>query len=88
MKIFFTLILSFAVIVSAVDVVLAQHKARKYFVEIQELEQQQDKINEEWGKLQLEQSTWATHARIEQVASDDLALVRPTANEIVVVERP
>ncbi len=85
MKIFFTLILSFAVIVSAVDVVLAQHKARKYFVEIQELEQQQDKINEEWGKLQLEQSTWATDDRVEKLARTELEMTEPDANSVVLI---
>lgn len=85
MKIFFTLILSFAVIVSAVDVVLAQHKARKYFVEIQELEQQQDKLNEEWGKLQLEQSTWATDDRVEKLARIELEMTEPDANSIVLI---
>jgi len=85
MKIFFTLILSFAVIVSAVDVVLAQHKARKYFVEIQELEQQQDKINEEWGKLQLEQSTWATDDRVAKLARTELEMTEPDANSVVLI---
>lgn len=85
MKIFFTLILLIAVIVSAVDVVLAQHKARKYFVEIQELEQQQDKLNEEWGKLQLEQSTWATDDRVEKLARIELEMTEPDANSIVLI---
>ena len=85
MKIFFTLILLIAVIVSAVDVVLAQHKARKYFVEIQELEQQQDKLNEEWGKLQLEQSTWATDDRVEKLARTELEMTEPDANSIVLI---
>ncbi len=85
MKIFFTLILLFAVIVSAVDVVLAQHKARKYFVEIQELEHQQDQLNEEWGKLQLEQSTWATDDRVEKLARTNLEMTEPDANSIVLI---
>jgi cell division protein FtsL len=38
--------------------------------------------------LQIEQSTWATHARIERVATDDLSLVRPESTEIFVIERP
>jgi len=44
-------------------------------------------LNIEWGQLQIEQSTWAQHARIEQVASEDLSLVRPEATEIFVIER-
>ncbi|MGI9221214.1 MAG: cell division protein FtsL [Woeseiaceae bacterium] len=35
----------------------------------------------------MEQSTWATHSRIEQVATEDLSLVRPTSAEIYVIER-
>ncbi len=85
MKIFLTLIVLFAVIVSAIDVVLAQHRARKYFVEIQDLEQQQDKINEEWGKLQIEQSTWATDDRVEKLARTKLEMTEPVTNSIVLI---
>ncbi|MEM7433413.1 MAG: cell division protein FtsL [Pseudomonadota bacterium] len=37
--------------------------------------------------MQIEQSTWATHARIEKVAGSELSLVRPATNEIFVIER-
>ncbi len=86
----FILVFVFAVVcvVSAIALVYTKHESRKLFVELEDLTHQRDELNIEWGQLQIEQSTWATHARIEQVASDDLALVRPTANEIVVVERP
>jgi cell division protein FtsL len=86
----FILVFVFAVVcvLSAIALVYTKHESRKLFVELEELTHQRDELNIEWGQLQIEQSTWATHARIEQVASDDLALVRPTANEIVVVERP
>ncbi len=86
----FILVFVFAVVcvLSAIALVYTKHESRKLFVELEELTHQRDELNIEWGQLQIEQSTWATHARIEQVASDDLALVRPTANEIVLVERP
>jgi cell division protein FtsL len=86
----FILVFVFAVVcvLSAIALVYTKHESRKLFVELEEFTHQRDELNIEWGQLQIEQSTWATHARIEQVASDDLALVRPTANEIVVVERP
>ncbi len=85
MKLLFILVLSSAVIISAIDVVLAQHNARKYFVEIQELKQQQDKLNEEWGKLQLEQSTWATDDRVEKIARTKLEMTEPDASAVVVI---
>ena len=31
----------------------------------------------EWGQLQLEQSTWAMHARVEKIAARDLAMRVP-----------
>jgi cell division protein FtsL len=57
------------------------------FVELESLTHGRDDLNIEWGQLQIEQSTWATHARIEQVANDELSLVRPTSSEIFVIER-
>ena len=68
--------------------VYTKHESRKLFVELERLTHERDELNIEWGQLQIEQSTWATHARIEQVATDNLSLVRPDATEIFVIERP
>jgi cell division protein FtsL len=75
-------------VLSALALVYTKHESRKLFVELESLTQERDDLNIEWGQLQIEQSTWATHARIEQVATDDLSLVRPVASEIYVIERP
>jgi cell division protein FtsL len=84
------LVFVFAVVcvMSAIALVYTKHESRKLFVELEGLTQQRDELNIEWGQLQIEQSTWAQHARIEQVATDDLSLVRPDAAEIFVIERP
>jgi len=84
------LVLVFAVVcvMSAMALVYTKHESRKLFVELEALTHERDQLNIEWGQLQIEQSTWATHARIEQVATDDLALVRPAATEIYVIKRP
>ena len=84
------LVFVFAVVcvLSAIALVYTKHESRKLFVELEQLTQERDELNIEWGQLQIEQSTWAQHARIEQVASDDLSLVRPEATEIFVIERP
>jgi cell division protein FtsL len=84
------LVLVFAVVcvMSALALVYTKHESRRLFVELETLTQERDELNIEWGQLQIEQSTWATHARIEQVATDDLALVRPESTEIFVIERP
>jgi cell division protein FtsL len=85
----FLLVFVFAVVcvLGAMALVYTKHESRKLFVELEGLTHQRDELNIEWGQLQIEQSTWAQHARIEQVATDDLSLVRPDATEIFVIER-
>ncbi len=83
------LIFVFAVVcvVSATALVYTKHESRKLFVELEQLTDESDELNIEWGQLQIEQSTWATHARIERVATDDLQLTRPEMTEIFVIEQ-
>ncbi len=85
----FVLVFVFAVVcvLSGFALVYTKHESRKLFVELEELTHKRDELNIEWGQLQIEQSTWAQHARIEQVARDDLSLVRPATTEIYVIER-
>jgi cell division protein FtsL len=86
----FLLVFVFALVcvLSALALVYTKHESRKLFVELEQLTHERDDLNIEWGQLQIEQSTWAQHARIEQVATEDLSLVRPDAAEIFVIERP
>lgn len=74
-------------VLSAMALVYTKHESRKLFVELEDLTAERDALNIEWGQLQIEQSTWATHARIERVAVDELSLVRPESGEIYVIER-
>ncbi|MCB1938494.1 MAG: cell division protein FtsL, partial [Rhodocyclaceae bacterium] len=39
----------------------------------------------EWGQLQLEQSTWAAHVRIEKIARQRLRMQPPTFEQILVI---
>ena len=77
MKVVACMFLYFAVLISAVEVVIARHETRKLFIEIQDLEKNRDQLNEEWGRLQLEQSTWATDDRIESFARMQLGMKNP-----------
>ena len=83
-----TFVFAVVCVLSAIALVYSKHESRKLFVELEALTQERDALNIEWGQLQIEQSTWAQHARIEKVATDDLALVRPAAADIYVIERP
>ena len=79
------LTLFFVLIMVSLGVVTSQHKARKLYFE---LEQQQDlskKYDTEYGQLQLEQSTWAMHSRIEELATKKLNMQVPDAKRIQVI---
>jgi len=79
------LILFLLLILTALGMVTAQYQARKLYFELQ---QQQDAAKQyaiEWGQLQLEQSTWAMHARIEQIAERQLQMQVPDPKHIQVV---
>ena len=69
----------------ALGVVTSQHKARKLFVELQKEQERAKQLEVEWGQLQLEQSTWAMHARIEKMASRELRMRVPPPSRIQVV---
>lgn len=74
-------------VISALALVYTKHESRRLFVELEELTAERDQLNIEWGQLQIEQSTWATHGRIERVAADELALTRPEPADIFVIEQ-
>jgi cell division protein FtsL len=74
------------VAISAMALVFARHEGRRQFAELQLLQQERDRLQIEWGRLQLEQSTWTTHGRIDRMARDRLALRLPTAAEVVLID--
>ncbi|MCP5406470.1 MAG: cell division protein FtsL [Chromatiaceae bacterium] len=77
--------LGFAVLLTSIGVVHAKYSSRKYFVELQKLRLQQDELDVEWGRLQLEQSTWATEHRVERIARGKLKMRIPSAEEVMVI---
>ena len=80
------LILTFGLLITATGVVYSKYASRKNFVALQLLHAERDSLEVEWGRLQLEQSTWATHARVEKIARKRLKMHIPTAEEVVVVK--
>jgi cell division protein FtsL len=75
-----------AVMSSAIAVIYAKHRNRMLFVELTRLQQQRDELNTDWGRLQLEQSTWATHSRIENVARKKLGMHNVDYGEVVILK--
>ena len=81
----FNFVLLAALIACALGLVTSQHQARKLYVELQKEQDLANQINVEWGQLQLEASTWATHARIEKIAVQSLGMRVPPPSRIQLV---
>jgi len=79
--------LAIAVIVSAITSVYSRHESRRQFVQLQKLTAERDELEVEWGRLQIEQSAWSTHARVEELARKKMSMRMPSADEIEVVRR-
>jgi cell division protein FtsL len=71
-----------AVVLCALSVVTSQHKARKLFIELQKEKEQAQQMEVEWGQLKLEQSTWATPARVEEIAVRKLQMQLPKNGQV------
>lgn len=79
-------ILLLIAVVSALSAVNSNHRARKLFIELEAEQKRMRELDVEWGQLQLEQSTWASHARIEKVAREKLNMKPPAPGQIISVD--
>ena len=84
---FLVIVLLAANVLAAIGVVHARHQHRQLFVELTGLVDERDELNIDFGRLQLEQATWAEANRIDQVARTRLGMKFPEAGDIVVVQR-
>jgi cell division protein FtsL len=80
-----TFVLLGFLIACALALVTAQHQARKLYVELQKEQELAKQLEVEYGQLQLEQSTWATHARIEKIAGRELRMRVPGSAQTQIV---
>jgi len=78
-------LLGLAVALSATGVVYAKYASRKQFLELESIRTKRDAMEVEWGRLQLEQSTWATHGRVEKIAREKLDMRIPAVEEVKVI---
>ncbi|MBI2294754.1 MAG: cell division protein FtsL [Betaproteobacteria bacterium] len=79
------LILLAILIACALALVTSQHQARKLYVELQKEQELAKQFEVEWGQLQLEQGTWAMHARVEKIATQALGMRVPPPSRIQIL---
>ena len=75
-------------IACALAVITSQHRARKLFIDLEQAQGAAKKLDEEWTQLQLEQGTWATHKRVEAIASKSLGMRLPDPASTRVIAGP
>ena len=80
-------VLLLAVMASGIAVVWARHQGRVSFVELSQLQNQRDALNVEFGRLELEQATWAAPGRIEQIARSQLGMVTPAPDQVELIRQ-
>ena len=78
-------ILAVALLTSALSIIAASHECRQGYGRLQALESEQWRMQEQWGRLLLEQSTWAAHHRVERLARKELGMRLPAQHELEVV---
>ena len=76
------LILLLAALASALGVVWTRHESRVLFVNLTALQNQRDELNIEYGKLELEQATYAEPRRIDDEARQRLGMIDPRPQDI------
>lgn len=79
----FLLLLAVACALGAVS---SNHRARKLFMDLEREQNRAKELEVEWGQLQLEQSTWAGHARVEKIAREKLGMRTPGAGQIMALD--
>ena len=75
------------VMISAIAKGYAKHESRKSFTDLQVLTSERDRLEVEWGKLQIEQSTWSTYARVEQLARKQMHMRIPDPGQTMLLSR-
>jgi cell division protein FtsL len=81
-KAWFALLLTL-VLGSALTVIYVKHQSRVLFADLRNIQKQQDQQVIQWGRLQLQNTTLATHSNVESRARKDLKMRLPENVELV-----
>lgn len=80
-------ILILLVVIAALGVIYSTFQTRKLVAEFQHLQNVRNQLQVERGQLLLEQSTWGSFNRVEQLAGKKLKMHVPDPEHIVMVSQ-
>ncbi len=84
-RIYWLTLLVAMVVSSALTVVYVKHESRILFAELRTVQKLQDQQVIQWGRLQLQNSTLATHSNVESKARKALKMLLPDNVQIVLL---
>jgi len=67
---------------SALGAVYAKHQSRRLFMQLSALIDDRDRMEMDWSRLQMEQSAWSTHSRVEDLARNQMHMRNPRPDEV------
>ncbi|MGQ0651494.1 MAG: cell division protein FtsL [Betaproteobacteria bacterium] len=84
------LLLLAVLVACALGLVTSQHRARKLFSDLEREHARARELDIEYGRLQIEASTWGLHSRVERIATGTLGLrvADPRRVRVIVREAP
>lgn len=85
LKYLFIFSLLIAVMISAMAIVYVTDVNRHQFSELQNLQLAKNDLNSQYNQLLLEQNTLSAPARVQQIAQNQLKMIQPTQQSVVVV---
>jgi cell division protein FtsL len=80
------LLLLAVLVACAIGLVTSQHRARKLFSDLEREQNRARELDIDYGRLQLEASTWGLHQRVERIATRTLGMRVPDPRRTRVVQ--
>jgi cell division protein FtsL len=79
------LLLLAVLVACAIGLVTSQHRGRKLFSQLEGEQTRARELDIEYGRLQLEASTWGLHQRVEKIAVGQLGMRTPDPRRVRIV---
>jgi cell division protein FtsL len=81
------LLLLAVLVACAIGLVTSQHRARKLFSDLEREQNRARELDIDYGRLQLEASTWGLHQRVEKIATGVLGMRAPDPRRVRIVPK-
>jgi cell division protein FtsL len=81
------LLLLAVLVACAIGLVTSQHKARKLFSDLEREQNRARELDIDYGRLQLEASTWGLHQRVEKIATGTLDMRTPDPRRVRIISK-